>query len=368
MISNEKRKSKLTSALSFITAVIMFSATLFAGSAFAASVQDGLEIWTENEIYFRDGVQFSVNVSGKSVPAWVFEDVAGGDGNIDTAVRRVQIRDIKGEVHDYAILELKGTKGTTKLSHIAAGNFHKPDKNEYTSVRIPNLLNYAYTSRYEFCEFNNEGYEGYRNSPVASLVTENSGKRKSVNVNFAFGEDETLSSVYMDFLVADEFDNVEFSEQQKYTPVKADSNSIKFIDNFEKDYVFWAKELSFPWYFTFFEKDFINKEVAGIDISVDSASTQKITLNAAVSIPQVSSYEIYVYNKNGRMISSKRGGEISNEQLILEPTRYRNVKTGDYIDVPENHFMSDEAYRVDIVLFDKEHKVIYRQREHVSMP
>ena len=369
MISKEKRLNKFMSAVSLLTAVVILSITLFVGSALAATTQDGLEIWTKNEVYFRDGIQFSVNVSGKSVPAWVSEDVAGEDGNINVTVNRVQIRNVKGEVGDYAILELKGAKGTTRLSDIMASRFHKTSYNG-SVPRIPELLHEAFTSGYRFCEFNNVGYEGYRNSPVASLVTENSGKRKSVNVDFAFRENESLSTVYVDFLVANEFDNVEYSEEQKYTPIKVNSNSIEFIGNFEKDYVFWARALTTTEYFTFFEKDFVNKKVAGINIAVDSADTQRITLNAAVSHPQVSSYEIYVYNQNERMISSKKDKKIPAGSLALEPTRYRNATTGPYVykDIPENQFVSGETYRVDVALFDRAHKVIYRQRESVSIP
>jgi hypothetical protein len=240
-----------------------------------------------------------------------------------------------------------------------------------------------YTSDYSFCEFSNEGYKGYRNSPVASLVTEKSGKRKYVNVSFAFQPDESLSSAYVDFLVANEFDNVEYTGRQKYTPVKADSGSIEFIGNFGKDYVFWAKELTFPGYFTFFEKDFVNKKVPGIDMAVDSASTKGITLSASVSHPQVAAYEIFVYNQNERLIASKRDKKTPDGRLVLEPTRYRyllkdikeingdyedNSENWVYKDVPENQFVSGQTYRVDIILFDQENKVIYRQREYVNMP
>ena len=52
--------------------------------------------------------------------------------------------------------------------------------------------------------------------------------------------------------------------------------------------------------------------------------------------------------------------------ITLEPTRY--IINGVYEDVPENQIVSGETYRVDIVLFDREQKVIYRQREYVTMP
>jgi hypothetical protein len=115
--------------------------------------------------------------------------------------------------------EVEGGTDLTLTSDISVSSFSKPSWVGGSDPRISELLNDASTSGYRFCEFNNEGYKEYRKSPVASLVTENSGKRKSVNVDFSFNENETLSAVFIKFLVANEFDNVEPSEEQKYSPV-----------------------------------------------------------------------------------------------------------------------------------------------------
>jgi beta-lactamase regulating signal transducer with metallopeptidase domain len=358
MLNKERRRNKFMSLLSFITASIIFGTTLFAGSSLAAHAQDGLEIWTENQAYFRDGIQFSVNVSGKNVPSWVLEDVAGGDGNIYVTVKRVQIRDVKGQVGDYAILELKGAKGTTKLFSIAASGIRKINSNNDSSKVIPELFNNAYVSDYSFYESTNV------------IEAKNPGKGKNVNVDFVFSENETLTAVYMGFWIANKFDNfslLEHFENRKYMPVKADSDSIAFIGDFQKDYIHWVKELTTLGYFTFFETDFVNKTVAGINVAVDSASSKGVTLKASVSHSEVKSYKIYVYNKDEQMISFKGDRETPPDSFSLEPIRYRYT-TGVYEDIPQNQFVSGETYRVDIVLFDREQKVIYRQREYVNIP
>lgn len=369
MISREKPISKIMSAAAYIIAAAIVSTTLFTCNALAENTKNGLETWTKNEFYLQDGIQFSVNVSGKNVPAWVFEDIAGQDGNINVTVKRWQIRDLKGEVEDYAIVELQGAKGITRLSNISATSFRAIDKNSGSMQRIPELLNDVYTSNYSFCEFNNIGYEGYRNSAVADLVTKNSGKHKYVKVDFAFNKNAALSAVYVDFLVANEFDNVDVSVELKYAPVKADPDSLKFIGNFEKDYVFWAKELTLPRYFTFWEDSFVNKRVPGIDISVDYANTEGIALSTSVSHPQVSSYEINVYDQYNRLISSARDKKAPVGCITLKPNPIIYLYGKDTgKGAPEKQFVSGQTYRIDIVLFGKENKVVYRQRENVKLP
>ncbi len=371
MISKEKRLNRFMSAVAFITAVVIFITTLFAGNVLAAGTQDGLEIWSKNEIYYRDGIKFSVNVSEKSVPGWVFEDVAGKDGKIDVTLKRVQSRDVKGEVFDCAILELKGEKGTTRLSDVFDVSYRETSSifNSGVVRRIPELLHEAYTCGYSFDE-------EFRKSVVASLVTRNSGKRKKVDVDFAFGENETLSAVYMDFsgygfcefsLMASEIDTVEHSEEGKYKPVKAYSGSIEFIGNFEKDYVLWAKNCTKPYYFTYFEKDFVNKKVAGIDIAVDSARTHEITLKTSVTNPKVSSYSIFLYNKEEQLIHIRAYGSNFPEGYLTGNLTLKASKDHKR-NPPELPILKGETCRVDIVLFDKERNVIYRQREHIKIP
>lgn len=367
MISKAKRQSRLMSVISFITAVMIFCTTLLAGNVIAADSQDGLEKWIKNEVYVQDGIQFSINVSDKSVPAWVYEDIAGLDGNIQVTVKRVQTRNIKGEVEEHAILELMGAKGTTSLSNIIATSFGAIEN--YGTPKLKQLItNEGYVSGYQFCEFNNEGFRGYRESPIAALVTENSGKHKYVDLKFVFDKNERLSDVFIQFLVSDEADNVSDSDQQKYMLIKADSDTIQFQGNFEKDYVSWAKELTLPMYFTFFEKNLENKKMAGINLAVASANTKGITLHGSISHPQVSSYAVYVYNQKGRRISSQEGITSISGEITLEPARIYNLITGVYKDVPENQIVKGGTYRVDMVFFDKEYTVIHRQQEYIKIP
>ena len=83
-----KQLSKMTAAIISCIAVLTM---LGVGSVLAEESSDGLEHWDKNEIFYRDGVMFSINVSGKNVPDWVYEDLAGADGKIDITIHRYHI-------------------------------------------------------------------------------------------------------------------------------------------------------------------------------------------------------------------------------------------------------------------------------------
>ena len=71
----------------------------------------------------EDGVKFSVNVSGKNVPTWVYEDVAGEDGKINVTVNRYQTRDLKGNVNNDHLVELLGEKGRIRAHRRKVGQW-----------------------------------------------------------------------------------------------------------------------------------------------------------------------------------------------------------------------------------------------------
>lgn len=121
--SKSGRVSKIMAAvMSCAIAVTMLGATI----VMAAVGSDGLEHWDKNEIYYKDGVKFSVNVSGQNVPTWVYEDVAGEDGNISVTIRNHQMRSkTRGYVSVYTIAELSGGNGMAKLFSINGAGINR---------------------------------------------------------------------------------------------------------------------------------------------------------------------------------------------------------------------------------------------------
>ena len=109
-----RRKSGRISKIMAAVMSCAIAVTMLGGAIVMAAVgSDGLEHFTKNEIYYKDGVKFSVNVSGKNVPAWVYEDVAGDDGKIDVTVNRYQTR-FKGSCKQRPGYRAFGRQGSNK--------------------------------------------------------------------------------------------------------------------------------------------------------------------------------------------------------------------------------------------------------------
>ncbi len=374
-------KSKAARFMAMIMTVAILAATLGGAAVLAAIGEDGLEHWDKNEIYFLDGVQFSVNVSGKNVPAWVWEDIAGEDGKIDVVMKRFQIRDTNGRISEDFVIELVGTIGVTKMSsNMRTGNLLGIGRG-----RIPDNVDKhsdnPYHAEISFVEFNNEGYAGYRQSGVAKLVTENSGKYKNAVINFSIDKNQSILSADLRCFISDKNDN---PGERNFDKIEMSSNSISYIGNFEKEYMdilFNGTDTNH--YFTTFEKDYKNKTVSGIDILVESATTDGIIINTDITLPQAKKIEIKVYNNNGRVVSDAMSSQgmlqgmginleeafnrpIQNEYLLL-PTRIYSITDKVYIDVPENHFVKGDVYRICAVVVDNNFKILYRFQEYVTI-
>ncbi len=153
----------------------------------AAVGSDGLEHFTKNEIYYKDGVKFSVNVSGKNVPAWVYEDVAGDDGKIDVTVNRYQTRDLKGVVSNDQVIELSGDKGQIKLASQSYSMAYKQSR----GVNAPDYLyNYPYYySEIDFIEFNNTA-EATESRDTRNFSDKKEPKYRRIAVYFAFDDNK----------------------------------------------------------------------------------------------------------------------------------------------------------------------------------
>lgn len=367
MINQAKKAKKILSVISVLAAVFITAATIFTGSALADMTKDGLEYRTQNEVYFKDGVKFSVNVLGKTLPHWV-NDIAGDDGNVDITINRIQIRDNKGRVRNDIILELKGTRGQAKLSSGGYGIYGTSNTILYKNIKLHEA---STLGGMEFHEFDSIGYLGYRNSPVASLVSPNSGQRRRVSVYFAYDGEKEISFASVDFDIADENGNVLAASFDKYVSLEADK--FEFIGDFEQAFLYEQENDGFPRFFTDFEKDYKNRKVDGISCTVSAASTDSLILKTDIALDTISSYEIYV--TNDRELEILRGaGEIekgySPQNIILTPITKRGDRGDVLFDPPEYDYnlYSGKTYRVDIGLLDADGNIVYRQREYATIP
>ena len=363
--SKSGRISKIMAAvMSCAIAVTMLGATI----VMAAVGSDGLEHWDKNEIYYKDGVKFSVNVSGKNAPAWVYEDVAGEDGKIDVTVNRYQTRDLKGNVNNDHLVELLGEKGKIKLASQSSSMAYK----HYDGAVIPDYLRqYPCYSEINFIEFNNVGYAP-ESKVITALTDKKESKYRRIEVYFAFNDKKEVQTVFLNLSIADKNDNPENMSFDGLQPV----DGLTYIGNFLEDYTndVWNDDTA-NYYFTMYEDNYQNKKADGIDFNIGKAAAEGIVLNSSVTLPQAEHIVIYVYDKNNRNVSIviEKDKNTQTEQFVLTPKKMliydlsfeQELKYEE--DIPENQFVSGEKYRVCCVVLDKDRNVIYRWHEYVTV-
>lgn len=363
--SKSGRISKIMAAvMSCAVAVAMLGGAV----VMAAVGSDGLEHWNKNEIYYKDGVKFSVNVSGKNVSTWVYEDVAGEDGKINVTVNRYQTRDLKGNVNNDHLVELLGEKGQIKLSAQGWSMAYKHDD----GVLIPDYLRqYPCYSEINFIEFNNVGYAP-ESKVITALTDKKESKYRRIEVYFAFNDKKEMQTVFLNLGIADKNDNPENMSFDGLQPV----DGLTYIGNFLEDYTndVWNDDTA-NYYFTMYEDNYQNKKADGIDFNIGKAAAEGIVLNSSVTFPQAEHIVIYVYDKNNRNVSIviEKDKNTQTEQFVLTPKKMliydlsfeQELKYEE--DIPENQFVSGEKYRVCCVVLDKDRNVIYRWHEYVTI-
>lgn len=363
--SKSGRISKIMAAvMSCAVAVAMLGGAV----VMAAVGSDGLEHWNKNEIYYKDGVKFSVNVSGKNVPAWVYEDVAGEDGKINVTVNRYQTRDLKGNVNNDHLVELLGEKGKIKLASQSSSMAYK----HYDGAVIPDYLRqYPCYSEINFIEFNNVGYAP-ESKVITALTDKKESKYRRIEVYFAFNDKKEMQTVFLNLGIADKNDNPENMSFDGLQPV----DGLTYIGNFLEDYTndVWNDDTA-NYYFTMYEDNYQNKKADGIDFNIGKAAAEGIVLNSSVTLPQAEHIVIYVYDKNNRNVSIviEKDKNTQTEQFVLTPKKMLiydlsfEQESKYEEDIPENQFVSGEKYRVCCVVLDKDRNVIYRWHEYVTI-
>lgn len=364
-----RRKSGRISKIMAAVMSCTVAAAMLGGAVVMAAVgSDGLEHFTKNEIYYKDGVKFSVNVSGKNVPAWVYEDLAGEDGKIDVTVNRYQTRDLKGNVNNDHLVELLGEKGKIKLASQSSSMAYK----HYDGAVIPDYLRqYPCYSEINFIEFNNVGYAP-ESKVITALTDKKESKYRRIEVYFAFNDKKEVQTVFLNLGIADKNDNPENMSFDGLQPV----DGLTYIGNFLEDYTndVWNDDTA-NYYFTMYEDNYQNKKADGIDFNIGKAAAEGIVLNSSVTLPQAEHIVIYVYDKNNRNVSIviEKDKNTQTEQFVLTPKKLliydlsfeQELKYEE--DIPENQFVSGEKYRVCCIVLDKDRNVIYRWHEYVTV-
>ena len=359
--SKSGRISKIMAAvMSCAIAVTMLGATI----VMAAVGSDGLEHFTKNEIYFLSSMSFSANASGKSVPDWVTEDVAGDYGNISVTIKNYQMRrKVSGYVSLYTTAELSGANGTTRLVSINGGNINRAaaydSSGNLISGGVTSSLNYPYASSYRFIEAAETGglLEYAKPFVENGMLDSESGKRKCAYIEFGIDEQKNIRAVCLKLCLTDEVNPYDIQRNDNFDAIDAAADSLNIIGaigDTAEDFFNCGNSM----YFTDFERDYKNIENSAVKISVEKAVPEEIIIDTDINLENAEHINVTVLNNENNSVA------VQDEPTALN----RHTITKRYMLVDEKTtFNSGEKYRVCIAVLDKDNNLIYRRQEYVTI-
>ena len=359
--SKSGRISKIMAAvMSCAIAVTMLGATI----VMAAVGSDGLEHWNKNEIYFLGSMSFTANTSGKNVPEWVNEDVAGDDGNISITIMNYQMRrKVSGYVSLYTIAELSGNKGKTKLISINGHNINRAaafdSSGNLISGGVTSSFNYPYASSYRLIEaVETGGLLEYAEPFVENgMLDRESGKRKCVFVEFGIDEQKNIRAVRLKLCLNDEDNPYDIQRNDNFDAIDASIDSLNIIGTIgDKAEDFF--NCGWCTHFTDFERDYKNIENSDVKISVEKAVPEEITIDTDINLDNAEYITVTILdNKNNAVTAQDEPAALNRHKIIKQYKMFDGNTT----------FNTNEKYRICIGVFDKDRNLIYRWQEYVTI-
>ena len=373
--SLQKRFSKIRSKsgrISRLMAIFMSVAVLItitcATIVMAVVGTDGLEYWDKNEVFLLDGIKTTISLEGRNVPQWIYEDVTDTK-SVDVTMRRYEYRQTDGWLIPMNLIEFSGNKGKVVLASNSVGKGRPSqqdiDTNKHHSAEYLYLQADKMTLSYSFIEYYQQGLSQQR-TLFENFISPKSDKFRGAKVSVIINEDWEIDSILIHPVVNDEYDNP-VAESDKYDFFELPFEYFTEIGTFEKN----TKEAYIKlWDYTFsnYEKNYKNRNVDGIKINVDNASTEKITMNIACDYKNITRCEIDVFNQYTNFVSLTRSPKDLFGKIDISP---RKEKPSIFVYERENNeanFNSGETYRVTVRLCDDANRIVYRWQEYVTIP
>lgn len=335
--SHQSRTAKIMAS---VVTIMLVVTALYATVALAAVSSDGLEYWDNNEIYFCNSIKFSVNIANKNVPQYVFEDIAGEDGNIDITVKKYQIRRTNGMIANQYIADFYGTKGKISLSSPHLTSYRQNDNED------------VYSSEMRFVDAAQAGgYADYL-SPFAEMLTPDDGKKRCIVITFTGDKNINLNNIVVNFGYSEY--NSPFSPGNMSFNKVSFTGAVNTIGN-KKDFfnVYMNK------FFTDYEKYHKNLDADKINISVESATQNAIVVKTDINIDKEYTTEIYVYDENNNYIAISRE---NSPEHIMAPY---SVLFDD--ELRTERYIQGATYRVCVGIIDNNLNLIYRWNDYVTI-
>ena len=355
------RISKIMAAvMSCAIAVTMLGATI----VMAAVGSDGLEHWNKNEIYFLGSVSFTANTSGKNVPDWVNEDVAGDDGNVSVTIRNYQMRrKTRGYVSLCTIAELSGGNGTTKLYSVSGGGINTAAAFDSNGTLIrggaTSSFNYPYVSSYRFIEAAESGglLEYAKPFVENGMLDSESGKRKCVRVEFGIDDKKNICGIRLAPCLTDETNPYDLQKNDDFDTIDASSDCLNIIGTVgDKAEDFFNR--GWCMYFTDFERDYKNIENGDVKISMEKAVPEEIIINTDINLENAEYVNVTILDNKNNTVTNQDEPAAVNKHTIIKQYKMFDGKTA---------FNSNEKYRICIGVLDKDSNLIYRWQKYVTI-
>lgn len=352
MIRNAKSINRFMSVISIITAMLILSITVFASGAVAASLQDGLESRENNEIYVTSSMKFKVNNIQDS--GWVKS--ISSNGSVDVKIDLAQYRTTNGYVRNCHIATLSGNLGEMKLYSNGFGFYTENELMHYMFKEDNPFFN---ADKIKYATFiatdsnNPSKFNRYGDLPAFSIMMDLSRDEKTIRqiaVRF-----KTTTDKY--------FYDASFPDADKYSSI--DMNTTTYIGDFQ-DILRWFSLGEKSNYFTYFEEgNFKNKKIDGINVSIAGAAENGIDIKTDITKEGIDRVILEVKEASeGTMYIAGGGYDMPVDNSIRIVYQYRN-DNGDLVD---GTFEKGKNYLIDIIMFNNQNGVVYRQREYVTIP
>lgn len=319
---------------------------IFATVAMAAVGADGLEYWDKDEIYFRDGMDFSMNISGQNVPEWLKNDIAGKGNTVNFKLRNYEVRYSGGMVNFGGLVELSGQNGAFIYPcEIGIGLPDGIGSSLYDERDLRKLYKETGASYFTGLSYAGDN-RGSGHIMTSKLVANTYAAEKGLNIGstsfdilFGFSENDELISVSLAF----------YTNVPKFYHLKADISSLKMINGIENRITDEWELAPAGRVFASFENNYKNINTDKAIVSLISADIEKIVLNTSFKFDGQYMVCADVYKGN------KRIGSV------------RNENTDKLVITFDDEVNKGDKCRVDLYISDNK-RIIYRWQDYITIP
>ena len=349
--SESGRASKIAAAV--ITCVL--AVTMLGAAIVTAAVElDGREHWTDNEIYYKDGMEFTVNVKDKYVPAWLKNNIASEDGNIKCTLSRYEMREPStGIIRDVNTLGFDGGNGRQKLAwldgySVVSEIYKQLDSDKYTGLQFSGCKDYSPLST-------SIGYNLYK-----KLGVEPTDYECTAAIYFTLNSDNSLKNVFIGFpmerTLNDDLTYTATGESMDW-PVAQNLEIIGDIEEYIDDE---SKMMRYNGYFASFETNYKNLDVDGYDIKITGADENKITLNCSLTAKNAECTDILVFDDKHNIVAQ--------DLWVSKNHSAGEIKNYDVFPIKGKSFEKGKKYSVQISFHEHDFdNFLYRWQEHVTI-